>query len=493
MSCSKCCSADKTSKEDRQFDNDISAEREEILLPSNRNGRVSHYDEHINQRSPGTNEDEDYGKRKIRELAYYYINHCTLHGFHYVFETKSVMRKIIWLSILAVAAGFFFKEIKTSLGQYYLYPFTTMATIEYPGLLPYPAVTICDFHDVRRSLHSTNSTQMLDVINTSLEQLNDTLLYCTLKRGYSEPPKHYTIEDFHVFYSSKGHTCYTFNSGKNNRPIIQGDNIGSKFGLEFILNVQDPGYSDVRESGFQFILHQQDEVPLAREGFRVSPGYVTYVDLRLAKEKNLPYPYKTNCGGKTLKYFTKYSSSNCYLELLTDYVVKMCHCRIWFMPDVSNALNCSVRQTMDCVWPAWERFEQQYNYTCPEDCDKSTYDARLSSALFMPQKLLPVKGKHSYLLQAKDMPNNTEGILEFIMENYVVVTLYFDDLRLDIIEQTPSYGFYKLVGDVGGQLGLVLGASFITLLELIDLFVMWFYFWLKGKAKRRSSRRKSNS
>lgn len=45
------------------------------------------------------------------------------------------------------------------------------------------------------------------------------------------------------------------------------------------------------------------------------------------------------------------------------------------------------------------------------------------------------------------------------------------------------------LGDVGGQLGLVLGASFITLLELIDLFFMWFYFWLRGAIKRRSTRR----
>lgn len=156
-----------------------------------------------------------------------------------------------------------------------------MSTIEYPREMPFPAITVCDFHDVRKSLLSSNASQMSDVIKGSLKQSNDTLLYCAQKHGIGKP-KVFTQEDFDVFYSSEGQTCFTFNSGKN-KPIIYGDNVGPKFGLEFILNVQQPPDNDVRESGFRFILHQQNDLPLTREGFRVSPGYVTYVDLHLAK------------------------------------------------------------------------------------------------------------------------------------------------------------------------------------------------------------------
>lgn len=38
-----------------------------------------------------------------------------------------------------------------------------------------------------------------------------------------------------------------------------------------------------------------------------------------------------------------------------------------------------------------------------------------------------------------------------------------------------------VVGDVGGQLGLVLGASVITLLEVVDLVVCIIFFWLQSK------------
>ena len=36
-------------------------------------------------------------------------------------------------------------------------------------------------------------------------------------------------------------------------------------------------------------------------------------------------------------------------------------------------------------------------------------------------------------------------------------------------------------GDAGGQLGLVLGASFITILEVIDLVIMFAINWFRSK------------
>lgn len=69
----------------------------------------------------------------------------------------------------------------------------------------------------------------------------------------------------------------------------------------------------------------------------------------------------------------------------------------------------------------------------------------------------------------------------------MVLKFFYSELRIDVFEQTPSYGFFKLVGDAGGQLGLVLGASFITLLEVVDLFVMVVVSWLRSKYRDKST------
>jgi len=73
------------------------------------------------------------------------------------------------------------------------------------------------------------------------------------------------------------------------------------------------------------------------------------------------------------------------------------------------------------------------------------------------------------------------------LDYYVVLSLYFSELRIDIFEQTPSYGFFRLVGDAGGQLGLVLGASFITILEVIDLVIMFAINWFRSKPPNKTT------
>lgn len=50
---------------------------------------------------------------------------------------------------------------------------------------------------------------------------------------------------------------------------------------------------------------------------------------------------------------------------------------------------------------------------------------------------------------------------------------------IDALSSNSKLSYFT--GDAGGQLGLVLGASFITLLEVIDLFVMVVVSWLKSK------------
>ena len=61
-----------------------------------------------------------------------------------------------------------------------------------------------------------------------------------------------------------------------------------------------------------------------------------------------------------------------------------------------------------------EKFEQANYFGCPVDCERVSYEAELSAALFLPQKLIPMK-KHAALKRAKHMPNDTEGMVQFML------------------------------------------------------------------------------
>ena len=51
---------------------------------------------------------------------------------------------------------------------------------------------------------------------------------------------------------------------------------------------------------------------------------------------------------------------------------------------------------------------------CPVDCEKVSYEAQLSSSLYLPQKLVPLE-KYANLTRAKHMPNTTDGKIQFML------------------------------------------------------------------------------
>ena len=47
--------------------------------------------------------------------------------------------------------------------------------------------------------------------------------------------------------------------------------------------------------------------------------------------------------------------------------------------------------------------------------------------------------------------------------------VYFEDLKYTLIKQQPKIELFGLISNVGGTLGLFLGFSFISLLELFEV------------------------
>ncbi|CAH2302822.1 Acid-sensing ion channel 2 [Pelobates cultripes] len=54
------------------------------------------------------------------------------------------------------------------------------------------------------------------------------------------------------------------------------------------------------------------------------------------------------------------------------------------------------------------------------------------------------------------------------MENILVLDVFFEALNYETIEQRKAYEVAGLLGDIGGQMGLFIGASILTILELFD-------------------------
>ncbi|XP_063440800.1 acid-sensing ion channel 3-like [Mytilus trossulus] len=109
---------------------------------------------------------------------------------------------------------------------------------------------------------------------------------------------------------------------------------------------------------------------------------------------------------------------------------------------------------------------------CPPSCSSTRYEVTLSSSIF------PSDFYSDFLLRRNNL---NEFERDFYRKDLIVIHIYFEELKTTIVRQSPVYeSSVAIFGNIGGQMGLFLGASILTLTELGEFlgFVLWF-IWKK--------------
>ncbi|XP_046329082.2 acid-sensing ion channel 1-like [Haliotis rufescens] len=57
------------------------------------------------------------------------------------------------------------------------------------------------------------------------------------------------------------------------------------------------------------------------------------------------------------------------------------------------------------------------------------------------------------------------------------------DMAYTEVRQMEGYPWMSLIGDIGGTLGLCLGGSVLTLVEIVDVILTWVFFRDKDKCQ----------
>uniref|UniRef100_A0A2I3HX90 Acid sensing ion channel subunit 1 n=1 Tax=Nomascus leucogenys TaxID=61853 RepID=A0A2I3HX90_NOMLE len=139
--------------------------------------------------------------------------------------------------------------------------------------------------------------------------------------------------------------------------------------------------------------------------------------------------------------------------------------------ETGDAPYCTPEQYKECADPALDFLvEKDQEYcVCEMPCNLTRYGKELSMVK------IPSKASAKYL--AKKF-NKSE---QYIGENILVLDIFFEVLNYETIEQKKAYEIAGLLGDIGGQMGLFIGASILTVLELFD----YAYEVIKHKLCRR--------
>ncbi|XP_053907553.1 acid-sensing ion channel 1 isoform X3 [Cuculus canorus] len=403
-----------------------------------------------------------------------------------------------------------FKVVADRIVYYLEYHHLTLLSEEDSPEMTFPAVTFCNINRVRLSQlthedllylaplvnykpgmelgftpaqpdpgDEDKPLNLYGFFNRTCHQLEDMLLSCSYRGEQCGPG------DFAVVFTRYG-KCYTFNAGQDGKPRLITMKGGTGNGLEIMLDIQQDEYLPVWgetdetsfEAGIKVQIHSQDEPPLIDQlGFGVAPGFQTFVSCQEQRLIYLPPPWgdcKAVAGDS--EFYDTYSITACRIDCETRYLVENCNCRMVHMP--GDAPYCTPEQYKECADPALDFLVEKDNEycICEMPCNVTRYGKELSMVK------IPSKASAKYLAKKY---NKSE---QYIGENILVLDIFFEALNYETIEQKKAYEVAGLLGDIGGQMGLFIGASILTVLELFD----YAYEVIKHRLCRRGKCRKNH-
>uniref|UniRef100_A0A803K1F8 Uncharacterized protein n=1 Tax=Xenopus tropicalis TaxID=8364 RepID=A0A803K1F8_XENTR len=440
-----------------------------------------------------------------------FASNSTLHGISHVFLPGGVTpRRVFWACSFLASLSFFLFQAANRIIFYTQYHHVTALDEMESSHLKFPAITLCNYNRFRRSKltqrymdlaeyllgtqnvsskdlaewglpanrtsdEDNESDDTFDFFNRTGHSIEEMLLECR----YRNITCH--AEDFTVVFTRYG-KCYTFNSGNEGHPLLYTQQGGTGNGLELMIDIQQDEYLPMfretdetsYEAGVKVQIHSQTEPPYIHElGFGAPPGFQTFV---ATQEQQLVFltPPWGNCinSSEDSPYFTNYSITACRLTHETNYIIGNCGCRMVHMP--GNANVCTIAQYQCADWYLDKLVMEENKYNCGTPCRSDRYQKELSMV------------KIPSTASAKYLARNFLLTSYFLsQENILVLDIFFEALNYQMIEQKKAYEVAGLLGDIGGQMGLFIGASILTILEIFDYLYEVFCDKVLGPLKKR--------
>ncbi|XP_058456339.1 pickpocket protein 28-like [Malaya genurostris] len=373
---------------------------------------------------------------------------------------------------------------------------------------------ICDrfFHSSLRNLSFDETKSKVDLVSIlrrlSIQQ-SDTFMMCKMHDISCDKKFTQTITEEGICFTYNGfsqndmfrtgvlHDDYKYLSETKtatNWSLEEGYKLGTPIGSHPIrafgagfgagLTVQLMSFNEDIEQhcredqGFKVILHASNEYPQVLKNFIL----VTLArDIKIAvrplivrtDESLRSYgSERRQCyfiWERQLKFFRTYSRGNCELECLANFTLKICGCVKFSMPRSNGTRMCSTRE-MKCVLraepkllkkSAQHRLQQQSSFAVPCNClpacTSLLYDAEITQSTYNFHETLNLR-------YAPIWP----PVREFVSRKQISkLGIYFKEAMFLTSKRDELYTAIDFVANCGGILGLCLGISLFSLVELL--------------------------
>jgi amiloride-sensitive sodium channel len=266
---------------------------------------------------------------------------------------------------------------------------------------------------------------------------------------------------------------------------------GAHLGLTLVLDVEaDEFYCSTSAGvGFKLLLHNPVEMPkIADFGSLIAPGREYRINviptinkatssLRNVKEADRQCAYSEE---RYLRFYRTYTQKHCNLECEANFTFSVCRCVPFHLPKDVNTAICG-KQEEGCAELARRFLEMMIldndtsksmtNWTkpnchCLPGCNELSYSSSMTYGNIDPS-----------FVTSKLYTNIKENFDEKkIRENLAVVHIFYTNTQFLSYYKTEMYGLTEFLSSTGGLLGLFIGFSFISAVEILYFSTVRFLY-----------------
>lgn len=480
--------------------------------------------------------------RELRERLREWAVKSTFHAIPSIVQNEKSIIKIIWVLFLLISSSYCGYGIVKSFQDYFKYEVNTLISTERVDSLEFPTITICNKNPFRIE---PGSFVLMDkfkyIINhyfsVDFFDYNDPLTILTFLEYVTQSIKHnsnltleekikigFNIEDmlvncrynnlecsykaFHLFYSETHGNCYKFNSGLANdgtpMRIVSTSSPGRTMALklELFLGYPSEDLDVISSTGAYIFVHDHSSNPLLdSEGLSVSTGEETDIVIRkfVINRQSKPYSdcivdieskdsFNSGIYQTTVLMNQKYSQKVCLMLCYQRYLIQKCGCYDSKIVNFQqNVKPCDDTAILLCAYHENVKFyNSSYNkncfYECPQECDSVEYALSSSHSDFPSPFYANILIKKFNKSSSQFRRNFTR--YENIKKSVAKINIYFSDISYTTISEVPSKLIEQLIGDLGGILGICVGASLLSFIELIEIILELIFVYGRMKKKQ---------
>ncbi|XP_036344575.1 pickpocket protein 28-like [Rhagoletis pomonella] len=257
---------------------------------------------------------------------------------------------------------------------------------------------------------------------------------------------------------------------KNFYPRMPGGT-GSRLGLTVVLNSSALEYycTKSKSIGFKILVHNPAELPrVSNYGFLVTAGREARVPIEPIYENAVPsiraiHKERRRClfsDEGDLTYYRTYSRRNCEIECEAKILIDKCDCVLYYLPRINGSARICGPNDNACTNEVLTKIESlDKKLTCSScwpACFELSYKAMVTATTITPGKFLTFDDLPLDLFS--DATNYAE---------ISIVNFYYLSHILRTTTKSEMFGFTDFVSSTGGILGLFMGFSVFSIIEII--------------------------